>query len=95
MIIDRQRISAVRTLEGLGFRYRDGEWLAADAVATAPPPSTTEADAMYATLIRRADTLAGCGEGSDEEAELMAIVDVLEAYEGKRWPNSREPRGMG
>jgi hypothetical protein len=94
MDIDRQRISAVRMLEALGFRCRNGEWLADDSY-TMTLPFTAEADAMHAALVRRADVLEGYPGGSDEETELKAIADVLVAYEIKRWPDGKQPGGKG
>ena len=88
MDIDRLRIAAVRALEALGYKYQDSEWL--------PPPGATlsvtaEADAMHRALMLRTDALEGCTEGSDEEAELKAIVEAIEAYEAKRWPFGKDP----
>jgi hypothetical protein len=78
--IDRQRISAVRTLEGLGYAYRDGEgWR--------PPQGATpwqEADALYWLLVGRVDHLARHHVYLDR-AELRAIIKALEAYEVRRW----------
>jgi hypothetical protein len=98
MGIDKQRISAVRMLEAIGYNYRNDEWLPPGAVAGAvgaPLPFTAEADAMHGMLMLRADTLASCQEGSGEESELEAIVDLLEAYECKRWPLGTDPNVPG
>jgi hypothetical protein len=98
MDIDKQRISAVRTLQALGYNYSNGEWLPPGALTGAvgaPLPFTAEADAMHGMLMLRADALAGCTEGSDEEAELKTIVDAIEAYEARRWPLGKDPAVPG
>ena len=77
--IDRQRITAVNQ----GYAFDGMEW---QPVAGATVPSiTTAADALHARLVMRADALARCSEGSDEERELAAITDAIEAYEAVRW----------
>jgi len=93
MDIDKKRIAAVRTLEQLGYGYSSGEWLL--PAGASPSRQLADADSMHRMLMRRADTLAGCAEGSDEEAELKAIVDAIEAYEAKRWPLGRDPSVPG
>jgi hypothetical protein len=98
MDIDKQRITAVRTLQGLGYTFSAGEWYPPHAAVGAPPTLTivqAEADAMHGLLMRRADALAGCTKGSDEEGELEATIDALEAYEAKRWPLGKERGGKG
>jgi hypothetical protein len=95
MDIDRKRIAAVRALEALGYAYRGGEWLAPAGAAVTPLSVLAKADAMHGVLMRRADELAGCAKGSDEETELKAIVDAIEAYEAKRWPLGKDPNVPG
>jgi hypothetical protein len=95
MDIDRQRIAAVRALKALGFSYQNGTWLPPVPTSAQLLPLIPEVDAMHGALMRRADALAGCTEGSDQAAELEAIADVLEAYEAKRWPDGKEPGGKG
>jgi hypothetical protein len=82
MEIDQQRIAAMRALEEKDTAIR-GEWL---PPGVPPLPLTAEADAMHGALMRRANALAGCTEGSKEEIELKAIIDLIEANEAKRWP---------
>jgi hypothetical protein len=76
----------VRTLQALGYVFQGGEWIEASAASDPAMPVTPvipEADAMHGLLMRRADALAGCTEGSDEKAELKAIVVATAAAERK------------
>jgi hypothetical protein len=89
--VDRQRLSAVRTLEGLGYTYRDGEgWK--------PPPARDqwiEADVLYNLLTIRADHLADRSQWSREATEHRTITRALWAYKSKRWPDGEDPGGKG
>ena len=88
--IDRQRISAVKRLHERGLAWHAGTWRKAGSTEL-----IAEADAMHALLVRRADDLEGCSEGSPEQAELASIVDAIGAYEEKRWPLGKVPGGKG
>jgi hypothetical protein len=96
MDIDKQRIAAVRTLEALGYGY-SGRAVGATGRGAVAVAVTDDCRGRRpaGTLMRRADALTGCTEGAAEAAELKTIVDVLEAYEAKRWPDSKEPGGKG
>jgi hypothetical protein len=55
----------VRVLKALGYAYQGDQWLPpAAAMTLSPLPLAAEADAMHGMLMRRADALAGCTEGS-------------------------------
>jgi hypothetical protein len=91
-MIDRQRISAVQVLEAMGFTFVGGKWHSPGSWA---PLVVSEADAMHALLVQRADALDGCMEWSEEAAELAVIAAALEAYEAKRWPEDKGPGEEG
>jgi hypothetical protein len=85
-------------LQSLGYFFQGGEWMQRLRLRTRQclsSPVIPEADVMHGLLMGRADALAGCTEGSEEEAELKTTVDALEAYEHKRWPLGKEPGGKG
>jgi hypothetical protein len=93
-IIDRQRVAAVRTMEALGYTFDGQDWNA-PSISGVPAPTIDEADAMHGLLVSRADKLEGYGEGSEDEVEYQKIAKTIEAYEAKRWPDGRVPRGSG
>ena len=74
--IDRQRIAAVRTLEALGYCFRDGRW-------NSPPhvqPRAeiwTEVDAIHQLVVQRADTLIGCTDGPILSKRLAPLVPAM------------------
>jgi hypothetical protein len=84
----------MRVLRSLGYSYRNDEWQPPAAAAT-PLSSLADADALHGMLMRQAGALAGCTEGSDEETELKAIVDAIDAYEAERWPLGKDPNVPG
>ena len=91
--IDKQRIAAVRILEGMGFTFDGSTW---HPPLTKPASSLTgAADTLHALLVRRADDLSGCAQGSPEDHELRAIMKALVNYEGARWPQGRTADGKG
>jgi hypothetical protein len=84
--IDKQRIAAVRKLEQLGYTFAAGDWM---HPTYDTPPALEISDALHALLVKRADDLEGCTEGSDEGRELAALTDAIVAYEVVRWPLGR------
>ena len=66
--VDRQRITAVRSVEALGY------WsVTAVGIRRYMLDKVPEADALLSLLIERADALMGCTDGSDDQDELEAI----------------------
>jgi hypothetical protein len=92
-IIDKERVAAVATLKALGYTFSLPDGWSPPVAGTLV--STTEADAMHSVLMRRADALQGCAEGSPEETELRIVTHAIEAYETRRWPSGKEPGGKG
>ena len=93
LLIDKQRIEAVKTLEAVGHTFAGGKWRRADCDTAATALVPAEADALHTLLVTRAEELVGCTEGSDEERELAAITDAIDAYEAVRWPSGKVPGG--
>ena len=52
-------------------------------------------DALHAPLVKRADDLESCTEGSNEEQELATITDAIEAYKAVRWQLGQTKDGKG
>jgi hypothetical protein len=90
--VDKQRIAAVRELEQLGYPCAAGGWM---HLSNGMSPASAITDALHALLVKRSDDLEGCTEGSDEEHELAAITDAIEAYQAVRWPLGRTQGGEG
>ena len=89
--INKQYIAAVRKLAQLGYTFAGGDWMHPTDSAS-PTPAIT--DALHALLVKRADDLEGCTEGSDEERELEAVTNAI-AYEAVRWPRGTNARPKG
>ena len=89
---NRQATSTVKTMKEVGYTCDKGIW-------TSSPEAVAHlagvADGMHALLVRRADELDGCTEGSPEEAEYIAIIEAIEAYETMRCSAGKIPGGKG
>ena len=67
-----------RQLEASGLATLQADATSPDAAHATATETSREA------LETRATELMGCTEGSPEEAELKAIADALDAYDGER-----------
>jgi hypothetical protein len=88
--VDRRRIEAVSALETLGYSFSAGRWHSPSRALHSP-----QANAMHSLLVQRADALIGCTNGSENQDELEAIGEAIEAYERVRWPDGRIDGGKG
>ena len=77
-IVDRQRIAAVSKLEELGYTFSAGDWVPPVEDKSVP---SSGGDTIHTLLVKRADELANCAEGSMGERELAAISAAIEAFE--------------
>ena len=93
--IDKQRIAAVTKLETMGFTFDGNEWQPPQDIQMPNTGPWADADALHAQLVHRADALAGCIEGSLEEAVRLALTEAIDGYESVRWPDGKEPNGKG
>jgi hypothetical protein len=104
MDVDRKRIAAVRKLERLGYRYREGERVL--PAGASPSRQLADADSMQGMLMRRDDALAGCTNSGEHHMRCGEITasrrclkhgthDAIEAYEAKRWPLGGDPSVPG
>ena len=75
----------------MGYTFAAGDWMQPANDAPAVAPAIT--DTLHALLVARADELMSCTEAGDEERELTAITDAIEAYEAVRWPNGKAEGG--
>ena len=78
--IDRQRVAAVRKLEGMGYTFAAGDWM--------HPANYAVARAACA-----AGRPCRCPDG--QACELEDIADAVQAYEAMRWPGGRTDGGKG
>jgi hypothetical protein len=87
-----RQATTVKTMKELGYSCDKGIWTSSpEAVAHL----ANVADKLHALLVARADELDGCTEGSPEEAEYIKLVEAIEAYEEKRWPDGKIAGGKG
>ena len=79
-------------LEELGYTFANNDWMHPTNDAAQAPAIT---DALCAPLVKRADDLEGCTEGSNADREFATITDAIEAYKAVRWPLGRTKDGKG